>query len=90
VLAIFIYRKGNRMLDKLIALFRQNKPVKKSPLIQERLMKIMWNPYNEKYYWCIFNPNTRTWEWNREALPFEVDTWKGETVAEWKGDNING
>ena len=54
--------------------------------LKDRRMKIMWNPYNEKYYWCILNPSTHVWEWTKEAQSFEVASWKGDTIADWKGE----
>jgi hypothetical protein len=78
------------MLEKLIALFRGNKQVRQSPLIQERLMKILFNPFVEKHYWVVLNPKTRTWEWLEEATEREIVEWEGETIAEWKGESKNG
>ncbi len=74
------------MLEKLIALFRGQKQVRQSPYIQERLMKILYNPFNEKHMWVILNPKTRIWEWYDEATEAEVLVWEGETIAEWKGE----
>jgi hypothetical protein len=87
VLAIFIDKKGNRMLEKLIALFRKKSS---SPYIQKRLMKILFNPFVEKHYWVVFDPKKRIWEWYREALPFEVENWKDQVIGEWNKENNNG
>lgn len=63
------------MLEKLIALFRRSRTPQRK-LIRERLMKIIYNPFNNKWMWTKFNPASRTWEWFEEALPIEVEKYQ--------------
>lgn len=76
------------MLEKLIALFRLGGVSKERKLIKERQMKILFNPFNQKWMWVRLNPRIRTWEWLHEATPEEVEIWQGEVIQEWKGLHI--
>lgn len=77
------------MLDKLIRLIRR-KQIKEAVLIKERLMKILYNPFVKQYYWVLFNPKKRIWEWHRPASTAEMLEWSNQTIGEWKGEETDG
>jgi len=69
---------------------QESKPPE-SKLIRERRMKMLFNPFNEKYMWVILNPKTRIWEWDREATQYEIDEWReGQMIAAFGESVDNG
>lgn len=64
------------MLEKLIALFRRNK-LQPRQRINEPMMQIIYNPFDEKWMWTRLNPNSHVWEWMHEATSEEVKLWQG-------------
>jgi hypothetical protein len=58
-------------------------------LITVPMMKIMYNPFHEKWMWTRFNPQSRTWEWFMDALDDEVENYVHDAIEYSKVDVDN-
>ena len=43
--------------------------------IKEPRVKIMFNPFTERYMWCRLNPESRVWDWKEEASEEDTVFW---------------
>jgi hypothetical protein len=73
----------------VVTILYRAKPKPRIPyrkLIKERQVKLIFNPFSEKWMWTQLNPKSRTWEWKREATPDEIEKYKDVVFPEKQGE----